>query len=140
MTFYLHKNVLKLWQFSAAVVFTAVFLCLLFLNLGRLAVFIAVVLSILFCFVIFLYLPRLFKATVIEVKNGKIYCSKGLVFKREFIFPNSRTVYLQVLRLPIICNFGLYAVVVKCVGKAVCLPLLTYSQLTDFKTAVQTNG
>ncbi len=137
MTFYLHKNVLKLWQFSAGVVFTAVFLCLLFIDIGELKIYLSVILSLLFCVFEFIYLRRLFKATVIEVKNGKIYCSKGLIFKREFIFPNSRTIYLQVLRLPIICNFGLYAVVVKCVGKAVCLPFLTYSQLTDFKAAVQ---
>ncbi len=139
MSFLVDKKVLIYWRFTAAVLIAAVFslfiiiLPLSFLwTVGLLAVFLCVLLLT----EVWL-LPMYFKATALSVDGGKIVLKKGVLIKREYIFPNTKNVYIQVFKLPLASCFGLRYLVVRGVGHSLGLPPLTEYEAKRFKRAVQ---
>ncbi len=138
MIFELDKKVLIYWRFTAAVIFAAVFSALWILPhiAVTLKMLISVVLSGAFAMWWSVFLPLRFKAESITVENGRIYCRRGVVIKREYVYPNARLVYIQTVRLPLASCFGLYVLVLKGVGHSFVLPAVTLQQKYTFLKAV----
>ena len=139
MTFVPSKNVLKLWRISAAVVFAAVFSAVCYipaLNL-KIKLIAAAVTAVLLCIVVFIYLPLLYRSEKIIVSDGRLYCKKGVIANREYIYPNRDIVYIQCFRLPVHSCFGLYIAVVKGVNNSIVLPPLSSEQLCSLKEVIK---
>ena len=139
MVFELDRKVLLYWRFTAAVIFAAVFSALwMLLPIGLLpkavTSVIILVLTLLWWLV---YLPLRFKTECVKVDIGRIYCRKGVVVKREYVYPNTRIVYIQTVRLPLAYCFGLFSVVIRGVGHSLILPLMNQKQMTLFLKAVR---
>ncbi len=139
MIFELDQKVLLYWRFTAAVLFAAVFSALWLIPADRfvLKTLLSMVLAAVFSVYCFVYLPLRFKSESVGVADGKIICSKGVVFKREYIYPNARLVYVQTVRLPVACCFGLYILVLRGVGHSLVLPAMTLRQTCEFLKAVK---
>lgn len=139
MIFELDKKVLLYWRFTAAVLFAAVFSALWIGIPERytLKVLSSIVLLTVMTVHCFIYLPLRFKAENITVCGGKIICKKGVIIKREYIYPNARLVYVQTVRLPLASCFGLYTTVLRGVGHSFVLPALTQKQQIEFLKAVK---
>ena len=130
MIFLLDKKVLLYWKFTAAVLFAAVFSALWMLPKVTLTAKTLISVGVLAVFFVwwFVYLPQRFKNEKISVENGRIFYKKGVVIKREYIYPNARLVYVQTVRLPLAYCFGLVSVVVRGVGHSLILPLMTLNK------------
>lgn len=139
MIFELDKKVLLYWRFTAAVLFAAVFSALWIAVPGRytLKILSSLVLLAVVTVYCFVYLPLRFKAESITVSDGNIICQKGVIIKREYIYPNARLVYVQTVRLPLASCFGLYVTVLRGVGHSLILPALTLKQQTEFLKAMR---
>ncbi len=140
MIFELDKKVLIYWRFTAAVIFAAVFSAL-WLLIPISFVIKSVASVILFgCFSLYyaVYLPKRFLCENVEVSNGKTVCRKGVIFKREYIYPNQRLIYIQTVKLPLAHCFGLFSIVFRGVGHSLILPVMTQEQMIRFLKAVRT--
>ena len=139
MDFLLDKKVLLYWRFTAAVLFAAVFSA--FIIVFSLSAFRITVLvfsfSALLCLMMFGVLPMYFNATALVITNGTIMLRKGILIKREYIFPNIKTVYVQSFKPPLAACFGLRYLVIKGVGHSIVLPPLKNTEAERFKKAVQ---
>lgn len=135
------KNVLRLWQFTAAIIIAALFslFCYIPTLSDKARLIAAAVSAAVLCLVLFLYQPLLFKAQKISVTDHFLSVEKGVIFKREYLFPNKNTVYIKYYLLPLHSCFGLYVAVVKGIGSSLLLPPLTEKQAVLLKEAMQ-NG
>lgn len=139
MNIKLDTKVLLYWRSTAAVIFAAVFSAFVLALRDRpyvrlsLCVFSAAV----FAAVAFLYMPRLFKITGVSVQNGRIICKKGILFRREYIYPNARLVYIQTVKLPIASCFGLRFLILRGAGNSLVLPPVTAAQSETLRKAVE---
>lgn len=134
----LSKKVLLYWRFTAAVLFAAVFSALWivpWVDFATKTLASVLVLAVFFVWW-FVYLPQKFKLEKIVLENGRIICKKGVLVKREYIYPNARLVYVQTVRLPLASCFGLYILVLKGVGHSLYLPAVTLKQKYIFLKAV----
>ncbi len=138
MIFELDKKVLLYWRFTAAVIFAAVFSALWFVPMIELALktVLCIVVTAVFIGFIFFFLPMRFKSEVLKVEKGRIICRKGVIFKREYIYPNARLVYVQTVRLPLATCFGLNVLVLRGVGHSLVLPAVTLEQSVRFLKVV----
>ena len=139
MIFELDKKVLLYWRFTAAVLFAAVFSAL-WLTVPLAFVFkilASVVLCAVFIVYCFAYLSKRFSSENIEVTSNQTICRKGVILKREYIYPNGRLVYVQKVRLPLAQCFGLFSVVFRGAGHSLILPPLTHEQMILLLKAVQ---
>lgn len=139
MIFELDKKVLLYWRFTAAVLFAAVFSALALTLSDYFYVCIAVCGTVLTLsiVVLLLYLPRLWRSEAVLIENGRIVCQKGIVIKREYIYPQARLIYVQRLKPPLAGCFGLEMLIIKGVGHSLVLPPMTHSQSVVFRRAVQ---
>ena len=140
MIFELSKKVLLYWRFTAAVLFAAVFSTLWILPYLSFTLKLIIALVIVSVFLVWwaIFLPLRFKAECIAVQNGKIYCRKGVLIKREHVYPNAKLVYVQTVRLPLASCFGLYTLVLRGVGHSLVLPAMTLQQKCTFLKEVGT--
>ena len=139
MIFELSKKVLLYWRFTAAVLFAAVFSALVIVlsKFPLLCVPLCGLCLVVELAVLFVYLPKLWKAEAVLVENNRIICKKGVIIKREYIYPQKRMVYLQRMKLPIAGCFGIEIVIIKGVGHNLFLPPMTHTQSVLFRKAVQ---
>ena len=139
MIFELDKKVLLYWRFTAAVLFAAVFSGVVFCFQSHpyAGAVTCTVVTAVFSAVIFAYLPKLFKMTNAEVKDGVIVCRKGCFFRREYIFPNPQLVYIQNVRLPLAFLFGLQTNILRGAGNSLIMPPLNLDQSAILSRAVQ---
>ena len=129
MIFELDKKVLRIWRFTAAVLFAAVFLTLVYLPIEKtLKATLCLVDIMLFLGVCFIYLPKLFKNTSLEVGKDTVVCKKGLIINREYVFPNARMQYIEEVRFPVLRMFSLTVLVLRGSGFSLVLPPLTRGQ------------
>ena len=138
MTLVPSKNVLKLWRFTVAVIFAAVFSAFCYLPFVNDKVkFIAAIFSAaLLCLVIFIYQPLLYKGQKIIINSNFIIVTKGAIIKREYVYPNLKAVYIKYYILPLHSCFGLQVAVIKGVGNSLLLPPLTENQQKILKEAM----
>ncbi len=133
------KKVLLYWRLTAAFIFAAVFSAsVLFLyNSFWLFFNVCALSTAIFCTAVFLYMPALFKNTVVSISNDRIICKKGVLFRREYIYPNARLVYFQTVQLPIASCFGLRFIILRGAGNSLIMPPLTAAQTEALRKAVQ---
>lgn len=141
LTVNLSKRIIKYWDVTAAMVFAAVFsaFCVVIEKAYLLK---AIVFCIMVAFILVLwlwYFPKAFRSLLLSVINGRIYLTKGVFFKREYIYPNLQVVYFQAVRLPIAALFGLRLLVLRGAGSSLILPLLLTRQLEEFVLKVTEN-
>lgn len=139
MIFELDKKVLLYWRFTAAVLFAAVFSALALTLSDYFYVCAAVcgAVLVLSLAVLFLYLPRLWRSEAVLIEKGRIVCRKGIIIRREYIYPQARLIYVQRLKPPLAGCFGLEMIVIKGVGHSLILPPMPHSQSVIFRKAVQ---
>ncbi len=141
MIFELDSKILKYREVTAAIIFAAVFstFCLSLKGFLVLKLIVFCVLLALFCLLKFWYLPKALNMASLSVKNGHILCRKGVIFSREYIYPNLEVVYIQRLKLPIATVFGLEWAVLRGSGNSLLLPPLTSNQVDTFILKVTEN-
>lgn len=138
MTLFPENIVLKLWQFTAAIIFVAVFFGLKFLFFisGRVLWGVFIIMVAVFLVVAFFYQPRLFKNQSIKVEGRFITVTKGFIIKREYIYPDKRLAYLKYYALPFHYCLKLYVIQIKGVGSGLLLPPLTEEQVKKLQKVV----
>ena len=141
MIFELDSKILKYREVTAAIIFAAVFstFCLSLKGFLGLKLIVFCLLLALFCLLKFWYFPKALKMASLSVKNGHIFCRKGVIFSREYIYPNLEVVYIQRLKLPIATVFGLEWAVLRGSGNSLLLPPLTSNQVDTFILKVTEN-
>ena len=142
MIFELDKKVLLYWRFTVAVLFATVFstLVLTLSNYFYVCIVACGVILALGLIVLFWYLPRLWCSETVLVEKGRIVCRKGIIIKREYVYPKARLIYLQRIKPPIAGCFGLEMIIIKGVGHSLILPPMTHHQSVIFRQAVQSDG
>ncbi len=139
MIFELDKKVLLYWRFTAAVIFAAVFSALALTLSGYFYLCVAIcgAVTVVGLVILFCYLPKLWRSEVVLIENGRIICKKGVIIKREYIYPQTRIVYVQRVKPPLAGCFCLQMIIIKGVGHNLFLPPMTHTQSVLFRKAVQ---
>ena len=129
----LSEKTLLLWRIRAIIIGLVFIIASIMLTKSKIVLFcVSFLISLIFSFVIFWYLPKLLKTCSCKVVNNTVVLKIGVFFKTIHVFPLLRLIYSQTVTTPLAYIMGLTSVTLKAARNRVFIPEMNREDAKEF--------